>query len=109
MKPIPQSSTLSRLAREAQIEKMEASWMVEGKGTKRHKQIVRDEQPNTGRVHQMEPDGPLHHPVGATNQPRKEANREGIGDLWFERCRIIGSLEDEEEGAVSKMRIYNDP
>jgi hypothetical protein len=39
------------------------------KGTKGYRQIIRDEQPNTGRVHQMEPDGPLHHPVGATNQP----------------------------------------
>ncbi|KAG0534524.1 hypothetical protein BDA96_04G287400 [Sorghum bicolor] len=39
------------------------------KGTKGYRQIIRDEQPNTGRVHQMEPDGPLHHPVGATNHP----------------------------------------
>jgi len=39
------------------------------KGTKGHKQIIQDEQPNTGRVHQMEPDGPLYCFVGATNQP----------------------------------------
>jgi hypothetical protein len=26
-------------------------------------------KPNTGRVYQMEPNVPLHHPVGATNQP----------------------------------------
>ena len=67
-KSIPPSTTLSRLAREAQVEKMKASWMVEGKGTKGYRQIIQDKQPNTGQVHQMEPDGSLHHPVGATNQ-----------------------------------------
>jgi len=58
----------SRLASEARLEETGRAEMEGWKGMKAYRQIIRDEQPNTGRVHQMEPDGPLHHPVGATNQ-----------------------------------------
>ena len=59
----------SWLTREARLEETEGARMEGWKGTKGYRQIIRDEQPNTGRVHQMEPDRPLHHPVGATNHP----------------------------------------